>query len=378
MLIGIEASHANKTPRTGVEWYGYHLIQELKKIIPASVRVILYSDKSLRDGLENLPPNWQVKILRWPARKGWSQARLAAELWLHPPDVFFAPGQLVPCHCPANTVATIHDSAFMADKKSYWWASRWYLQLMNRLILRLAKKVLVSADFDKYELLKFYQIQNADEKIKVIPLAYDTEKYPVSASPDVFERIFKKYQLSGSYILSVARLEEKKNTKRLVAAFNIIKSNNQITRDLKLVLVGKPGVGYDEVKVAIDQSPYRSDIITLGYTEAGDLAVLMARARVFAFVSLYEGFGIPVLEAMASGVPVVAANNTALPEVGGVAGLYVDPYNVDAIAQAITRLITDTTEHSRQVKLGLERASEFSWAKTAARTWQELNSSFGD
>ena len=141
MILGIEASHANKKNRTGVEEYSWQIIQQLKKQIPSDMRVILYSQEPLVGELAVLPKNWEVKILSWPFGKGWSQVRLSLEFLLEPPDVFFAPGQLVPFACPKNTIVTVHDSAFLFEPKSYWWASRWYLKLMNCLIVKKAKLI---------------------------------------------------------------------------------------------------------------------------------------------------------------------------------------------------------------------------------------------
>jgi len=370
MLIAIEATHANKSHRTGVEWYCFHIIQELKKIIPADTRVILYSNSALRDGLEILPSNWEVKILNWPLKKLWSQTRLAYELWKNPPDVFFAPGQLIPWYVPKNTVATIHDSAFMADAKSYWWASRWYLQWMNRLIIKKAKKIILTADFNLRELKKYYG-EAVGEKCMIVPLAYDKEKYKMTLRDSSARLGMTGGGLSGitdgsPYIISISRLEEKKNTARIVGAFNILKRNFS---SLKLVLAGGPGVGYEKVKQAIDASPYKSDIILPGYVSNDDLPRLLAGATAFVFPSLYEGFGIPVLEAMACGVPVVAANNTALPEVGGNAAMYIDPLQSNEIADAVTKILYDPELHQRMIVFGLRRAEQFSWAKTAAQTY---------
>ncbi|MBI5221207.1 MAG: glycosyltransferase, partial [Candidatus Magasanikbacteria bacterium] len=245
MIIGIDASHANKVHRTGVEEYCFQIIQEFKKMIPSDVRVILFSPTPLLSELSQLPPNWEIKILRWPFKKLWSQFRLAFELWQSPVDIYFSPGQLLPFFAPKNSIVTVHDSAFEACPKAYNFWSRQYLQWMNRLIVKKAKLILTSTKFNKSELLRYYgrmfeEQKDLFDKIKVVPLAYNNKKFNLETPP--------AKNLFGQYILSVGRLEEKKNTKLIVEAFDLLKTK---LTNLKLVLVGSPGAGYVEVKQMI-------------------------------------------------------------------------------------------------------------------------------
>jgi aspartyl-tRNA(Asn)/glutamyl-tRNA(Gln) amidotransferase subunit B len=175
MVIGIEASHAAKPKRTGVEEYCYQTIQGLKKTIPANVQVILYTHRPLEGALGELPANWSVRVLGWPLSKLWTQLRLSWEFLVHGrPDVFFAPGQLIPFIIPKKTVVTVHDSAFLIFPKTYNTLGRWYLRLMNWLIVRRATTILTPSQFTKDELLRLYS-GLAERKIVVTPLGYDAE-----------------------------------------------------------------------------------------------------------------------------------------------------------------------------------------------------------
>src|SRR3989339_678285 len=349
MIIGIDASHANKSQRTGVEEYCFQIIQELKKIIPSETKVVLYSNKSLISEFGDLPRNWEVKILNWPLKKMWSQFRLAFELWKNPPDVYFSPGQLLPFLAPKNSVVMVHDSAFEVYPNAYNFFGRQYLKWMNHLIIKKS---------NQQEMVRLYgqTFKNLADKIKVIPLAYDYQKYNLekAVGPNIY----------GQYILSIGRLEEKKNTVLIINVFNQLKTN---LKNLKLVLIGKPGAGYEKVRKVIDDSSFKNDIFELGYVD--NVENILRNAQVFIFPSLYEGFGIPILEAMASGVPVVVSNAKALLEVGKDGVIFGD--NVDVISDHIYKLITQNEFRKQQINAGLEVASSFSWSKTAFLSWLE-------
>ncbi|MFA6423752.1 MAG: glycosyltransferase family 1 protein [Candidatus Magasanikbacteria bacterium] len=368
MLVGIDCSHANKVQRTGVEEYCWQVIQELKKIIPEDVRVVLYSNTKLLPELSVIPANWEVKILTWPLGKMWSQIRLVFELWKNSPDVYFSPGQLLPFFVPKNSVVMVHDSAFEAHPNAYRFFGRQYLKWMNRLIIKKAKLILTSTEFNKKEMLKYYynyfiNISELENKIKVIPLAYDDKKFNLEKSAG--------QNIYGKYILSIGRLEEKKNTKRIIEAFDLVKKQ---VSDLKLVLVGKPGTGFEDVQWAIEHSEFKKDIILLGFVEKDELVNILKNAQVFVFPSLYEGFGIPALEAMAVGVPVVASCGNALEEVGGGAVDYANPLDEHNIADAILKLLNDENYRQQKIRLGLEEEKKYSWQKTALLTWNEIKS----
>lgn len=369
MIIGIEADHANKTERTGVEEYAWRAIQELKRSLPSDVRVVLYCQKPLQGELAVLPPNWSVKILSWPFKKMWSQIRLSWEFLWRAPDVYFAPGQLIPIICPKNTVVTLHDSAFLVFPRAYNFLGRQYLKWMNKMLIKKAKKILTPSQFSLEETKKFYGAQ-VGKKMLVTPLAYDSEKYNLGKiSLAMIEESKKKYRISKPYLINVNRLEEKKNTKGLVQAFNKIKADGQ---DVQLVLVGRPGVGYQEIELEIENSPYLQDIILPGWVENDEVPNLVAGAEVFAVPSLYEGFGLPVLQAMAVGCPVVAGAGSSMEEVGGGAALYADPKNLEAIADNIKKILMDKNLKNQLKNAGLERTKNYSWQKTGQLTAEAI------
>jgi len=370
MTIGIDASRANKSEKTGTEWYSYHLIQELKKITDPKDQFILYSREKLRGETGDLPPNWQSRVLGWPPKKLWTQARLSFEMWQRPPEMLFIPAHTIPLIHPDKVVTTCHDVAFLRLPQAYDWMSLKYHEFAIKFAVRHATKIIAVSEFTKSEIVDFFKI--SPERIAVVPNGYDGERYKVIDDREAVAKVLQKYKISEPYILYLGRLELKKNTPGLIEAFKILKKNYQ--QPLKLVLVGQPGFGFQKVTKAIVENNLQGDVIMPGWVAREDLPYLVNGAKLFVFPSFYEGFGIPILEAMACGTPVVAAGIPALREVAGEAAYLVDPYSPENMAEGINRVLTD--DHLREdLKIrGLDRARQFSWTRSARETWEVLKS----
>jgi glycosyltransferase involved in cell wall biosynthesis len=383
MLIGIDASRANREQRTGVENYAWNIIQELKKIVPEEIQVVLYSETLLKDDLAELPKNWQSKVLLWQPKRFWTQARLSWEMFTNPPDVLFIPAHVFPLIHPRKTVMMIHDIAAIKFPESYNWFERWYALFSAKMALRKLWKVIVPSEFVKSELEKleigppWRRKLEIGRKICVIKHGVDEKFKKIDNETDI-RQILDKYCLNKPFIMSIGRLEEKKNTFRIIESFDILKQlkNFQFPppwrTNFQLLLVGKPGFGYEKVAEAIQKSPYKQDIVVPGFVLEDDLPYLLNAATVFVFPSLYEGFGLPVLEAMACGAPVVASKNNCLEEVCGDAALYVDAENIDEIAGSIKELLCNEVLKQEKIYKGLARVQIFNWEKTAKETFFQL------
>jgi glycosyltransferase involved in cell wall biosynthesis len=187
------------------------------------------------------------------------------------------------------------------------------------------------------------------------------------------EKVLAKYKISQPYILYTGRLELKKNTPGLVEAFKILKDDSQFA-SLKLVLVGQPGFGFGKVTKAIVDKDLHDEVIMPGWVDSEDMPYLMNGAAAFIFPSFYEGFGIPILEAMASGTPVVCSGIPALREVAGEAAYFIDPYEPKNIAEGIARVLGDSHLQDDLKIRGLARAEDFSWERCARETWKVIES----
>lgn len=364
--VGIDASRANRSRKTGVEWYAHHVIQALKRIVPPEFAVTLYSEEDLRDQLADLPRGWHSRALRWPPRRLWTQARLSWEMLVSPPDALFVPAHVLPLVSPKRTIITLHDVAFVEHPEAYRPLGRAYLRLMYAIAVRKAR-ILTVSEFSKREIVRLFKADPA--RVDVAHLGVDHDRYrPVPA--DQAETVARRYGIKGPYFLFVGRLERKKNLFGLLAAFRAYKRLHP--GDTQLVLIGSRGYGGDEALAAFAGEPAARDVRELGYAAQEDMAALYSGALALVFPSWYEGFGLPVLEAFACRTPVITSNVASLPEIAGDAARYVDPADIDGIAAAMREVVDDRALRERLIAAGAARCAEFTWERTARETWEAI------
>ncbi len=372
MIIGIDASRAFKRNKTGVEWYAYEVIRQMVKSAPKNARFALYCDKIFgnRDSIPMEECYPYFKYLRWPFKYLWTQGRLSLEMLFHPPDVLFVPASAMPIIHPKNTIAAVHDVGFMKFPEAYGKWQRRYLKWSARFAARHAKKIITISEFSKREIVKYF---GADKKkIAVIPLACDKQKFRVINDQQKINSVLRKYKISRPYILFVGRLEKKKNIAGLVKSF--LRENKRSR--CKLVLAGAKGYGWAEAGELIRKNNIQNDVIIAGYVSDEDLPYLYNGAELFILPSLYEGFGMPILEAMACGVPVIASNTTSCPEVAGRAAVLVNPNDSQRLAEKMAEILGDSEMRDRLRGRGLERVKEFSWEKCGRETLDIIRNLF--
>lgn len=342
MSIGIDASRANEKQKTGTEWYSFYLIEEIKKIAPPDMEFILYSKDKLNYGLEKLPNNFKSKVLNWPLKFLWTQLRLSWEMIWHQPDVLFVPAHTIPIVHPQKTVTILHDIGFekypelysqrlIGYKKSFLKKIIWllvkiltlgkysnteldYHRFSAKFALKHAKKIMTVSQFTKHEIINTYPVN--PEKIAVVYPGYNNQYKQLDRQDKKAPEVLNKYHIKKPFFLSVGRLEEKKNTAGIVRAFSLFKSQSQ-KNDYQLVLAGKPGYNFDKVQENIKKYHLEKDIIMTGFVSDADLPYLMKQAHLFLMPSFYEGFGLPIIEAMACGIPVITSNFASMKEVAG-------------------------------------------------------------
>jgi glycosyltransferase involved in cell wall biosynthesis len=227
---------------------------------------------------------------------------------------------------------------------------------------RKADRIIAVSENTKKDLIKFYGIM--PEQVKVIYLGVDKNFSFVKKEND--DGVLRRYNLKPGYILNVGTLEPRKNIVRLLEAYRLIAAD--LSRAPQLVIAGGKGWLSEDINKRIDSLGLKAKVILTGYVPDDDLPSLYRGAALFVYPSLYEGFGLPPLEAMASGVPVVSSNTSAIPEVVGKAGLLVDPCRTDEIARAVIMALEDVGLRDRMKNEGLKRSGRFSWENTAKKT----------
>ncbi len=402
MIIGIDASRANLLHKTGTEWYSFYLIKNLAEIDSVN-QYHLYLNQPARPDLLAIikdHPNFSIKLLNWPFASFWTLGRLTLEMFWHRPDVLFVPAHGLPLFGPFKTVNTIHDLAFWQESNLYHSfklktkvfglrrlvnffikiitygryrsESLDYLYWSTTFALRHAKKIIAVSENTKQDILKLYK-KTSPEKIVVIHNGYDSELYPANSTEEKKSAILAKYGLQAPYLLYVGRLEKKKNTVALVEAFALLTEAHPELK-MNLVLVGDASFGYDEIGYTISEYGLEDKIFLPGWVQEKDLPDIFSAAQAFIFPTKHEGFGIPILEAFACGVPTAVSDLSVLREIAGEAALYFNQNDKNAIAKAMFNIISDQQLRAQLIIRGRKRVQQFSWRKCAQETLKLLES----
>ncbi len=356
-IIGIDGSRLSVADRTGTETYSAQIIEH---IIPLADAVILRVFLRTKDVPPSLQGHPHVESVPIPFPRLWTHARLSWEMLRRPPGVLFVPAHVVPLVHPP-TIVTVHDLGYVHHPESHSPSQRLILDLTTRWSVRVARHVIAISNATKRDLIGAYNV--APQDITVIPHGVDPAFRP--QNPDAVAAIKSRLRLPERFVLTVGTVHPRKNLVRLAAAMDAVAAAGLPHR---LVIAGKSGWLASDVERGIAASDTSGRVTRLGYVSPSDLPGLVAAADAFVLPSLYEGFGLPVLEALASGIPTLVSDRSALPEVAGNAALQVDPMNSAAIGAALVRLLTDDLLRQRLRIAGPKRAAMYSWRTAAEST----------
>jgi len=358
-IVGIDASRSNVKQLTGTEYYSLEIIKEITKIDQFNFR--LYSKTPIEYIDYKKSANVTNKVMRFP--RLWSQIRLSFELFRNPPDVTFFPAHTIPFYHGRKTVVTLHDVGFRHFPELYTPLERIYHNYSMGFSVKHATRIITISEATKKDLIKIYKAD--PKKITIIYHGFDKIKYRPLNSTDKTPDYIKKL---GKYIYFIGRLEAKKNIVNLIKAYGDFRKNSNVK--LKLVLAGRPGYLYQDIVAEIDKCDptIRKDIIELGYVDDEKVTMLMRMATIFVFPSKFEGFGMPLVEAMASGVPIVASNTTSIPEIVDNCALLSDPDDFRSIAKNIKTIAENSSVAKDCSEKGLNRAKLFDWEQCARKT----------
>jgi glycosyltransferase involved in cell wall biosynthesis len=290
----------------------------------------------------------------------WEQIILPIKAKKNNIDILHCPAHVLPLFYSQKTVLTIHDLAFKLFPKAFKWQNRFYLNFIVPLSIKKADRIIAVSKNTKKDIIEEYNIDS--NKIKVIYNGVN-EKYREIRDEIIINKVKEKYKLPKKFILYLGTLEPRKNIKRLIKAFNKVKKS-----DTKLVIAGGKGWLYDDIFELVKTLNLENEIIFTGYVDEEDIVPLYNAATVFVYPSLYEGFGLPPLEAMACGTPVITSNVSSLPEVVGEAAITIDPYNIEDISSAIRKVLNSEKLKENLSKKGIQQSKKFSWKKTTEET----------
>lgn len=368
MRVGILYTAALRQ-RGGIGRLTRGLVETLMQVDQQNQYTLLITRDAPLERLPQLPPNFRVRTIpiteRWLTRL-WHRldVPLAADWWTGSLDLFHAPDFVLPPLHRAPGLLTVHDFSFMRHPNGAVPRLREWLNRVVPKSVHRAHHILADSESTRRDIIEI--LHAPPEKVTVVGAGVETRFHPIK-EPEQHQLVREKYQLPSQFVLGLGTLEPRKNFTGLIEAFNQVAAD---LPQLHLVIAGGKGWLYEDIFKAAANSPSSERIHLIGFVDDADLPTLYSMAHLFAYPSHYEGFGIPVLEAMACGTPVVTANNSSLPEVAGDAALMVPSTNSDMLANVIHRLSTDITLRSQCKRRGLVQAKHFTWHQAAKKLLQ--------
>ena len=359
MRIGIDT---RKLHDFGIGTYIRNLVRQLARLDTQTEYVLLCQERDC-ELVTGLGPNFRAVVDRSPNYSFREQLSIPRAIRRERLDVFHAPHYVLPVLTSCRSVVTIHDCIhlmfpqYLPSRAAYGYARASIWSAARR-----SSRILTVSESSKRDILRFFDVP--PEKITVIYNAID-DRFREQPTDDEMRRVEERYQLEGDFVLYAGNVKPHKNLERLIEAFHLVRQSGLDA--VKLVVIGDEVSKYAELRRAVHRYNLHKYVRFLGYMPDRTLAVLYRLAAVFVFPSLYEGFGLPPLEAMASGAPVVTSNVSSLPEVAADAAILVDPYDPSSIAQGIRQVLTDAELRQQLRARGLRRASEFSWERSVRR-----------
>lgn len=364
MKIWIDGYEANVNQRLGSSQVAFELLRNLEKVDSKNEYTILLPSPPLDDfPKERL--GWKYKIIK--PKRLWTRIALPLALYTakQKPNLIFSPTHYIPRFSPTKRITTIFDLSFLHFPEMFNQKDLWQLKNWTKFSAENADHIITISKFSKQDICKEYSL--VKEKITVAYPGYDREKFSAKGGSSFGRKVEEtksRYKIEDNYVIFIGTVQPRKNLARLMEAVSRIDNLNLLVIG-KTEGEGRKGWKYIEILETPKKLKIENRVKFTGFVPTENLPYLLSGAAVFVLPSLYEGFGIPVLEAMACGTPVIVSNVSSLPEVVGKAGLLIDPYSVDQIEQAIRTIVTDKKLRQKYSRAGIVRAKDFSWDKMA-------------
>ena len=363
MRIAIDA-HSVGARLGGNETYAVNLIEALAELDQKNQYTIYVTRQPAVDRFADRWPNFIVRLTLPHTPLVRIPLILSRELRRHPVDVLHVQ-YTAPPFAPCPIVTTIHDLAFEHLPETFNRRSWMQLRLTVRSTARRAAQIITVSEYSQQDIIKTYGVP--PEIVIVTPESAPPGFTRVTAETEL-QKMRRIYGIEGDYILSLCSIQPRKNLVRLIEAYSLLRRSHREGKLPQLVLAGKRGWLDKETRRAAQRQDMSAGIRFTGYVADEHLNALYSAATCFVYPSYFEGFGLPILEAMKCGTPVIAGNRTSIPEVAGQAALLFDPFDVQSLVEALKRVLNDPQYRVMLSAKGLQRASEFSWQTTARLT----------
>ena len=362
MKIAINTLGPSKL-KAGVGNYVTNLIRELANL-DTSNTYLIYTSKENKKYFKTNNKRLIIKdiglfSLNKPIRVLWEQLVLPFSLLWNKIDVLHSPGFVCPIIKTTKSVVTIHDMTFFSHPKVHTFFKRIYFPLMITLSLWVSNKTISVSNNTTKDISKYVRINK--KKVSTIYESFNQLSMPEHTSTDEFLR--NRYNIHSKYLLFVGTLEPRKNIKSIIIALSKIKD-----KKVKLVIVGGKGWMYDDLFSVLKKLKLEDRVIFTGYVPDEELGSFYRNAEGFIYPSFYEGFGIPILEAMYFGCPVITSNISSMPEVAGDAAILINPKSINELTDAIDTLLSNAKLRKDMIKKGLSNVKRFSWERMARET----------
>jgi glycosyltransferase involved in cell wall biosynthesis len=369
MRIAVNAIFLQKDK---LEGYGHYVQEVFSRIVqqhPEHEFIFLF-DRPFNDAFI-FGPNVKAIVVPPSARhalsfKFWYDIKAPLALHSYKPDVWIQPYGFCSLTTKIPQVLFVHDLAFLHFPQFIAWHQRWYYQMFTKKFLRKANSIVTVSDYSKQDLINCYKINN--EKIKVVNGAANKDFKALSWQEK--EQIKETFANGCEYFLCTGGIHPRKNLINLLKAFSLFKKWQQ--SNMKLLVAGRLAWQYEDILEKLKTYKYKDDVVLLGYLPDEQLVKITGAAYAMVYPSFFEGFGLPILEAMQSEVPVITSNAGSMPEVGGEAALYANPNDPDAIAKHMLNIYKDESLRSRLIMAGKIQAVKFNWDKAAAALWEVI------
>lgn len=358
MIIGIDGNEANVTNRVGISEYAFQVLTKLYEFRRENKNEHSYTIYLKTEPLEVLPqvtPWWKYKVIK--PSKLWTQIGMPLHLstTFKKPDVFLSLTHYLPRITKAPSVVSVMDLSYIHFPETFKQKDLYQLTKWTEYSVKKATKIITISQSSKDDIIKYYKIP--EKKVKVIHLGLKDISME-KASKDLSE-----FNITKKFILFVGTLQPRKNIARLIEAYAMLPQ--EIKKEHQLVIIGKKGWLYEEILESPKKFVVEEDVIFLDYVTDEDLPMFYKNAEIYVLPSLYEGFGLPILEAMRYGCPVATSNVSSLPEAGGDAAIYFDPENPKDISDTIKKVLSDSELARKMIEKGNIHYKKFTWEKAA-------------